>query len=82
MSTISMAGNTRALRQVKATDSNQQEKAKAGREAERIKQEFKIWQIYQDLQTDIFKTIQDVCLYRAKTNDSVIDKWDTFVKGG
>lgn len=82
MNSIQGAATLAAMNQLRAMDEMEAEKVKAQMEVEKAKHEYKIWQLYQDLQTEIFKTQQEVFLFRAKTDDAIIEKWDTFIKGG
>jgi hypothetical protein len=82
MNSIQGAATLAAMNQLRAVDEMEADMVKAQMQVEKAKHEYKIWQLYQDLQTDIFKTQQEVFLYRAKTDDSIIDKWDSFIKGG
>lgn len=77
---IQSAGNMMSLAQLTLTDRLQSEKVAFQMEAQAQKHGWEKWKLFQDLQTEIFKIQQEVCIQRAKTQDKLFEKWDEYIK--
>ena len=80
MNLVNSLSSPMSLFQLQQTDQLQNENVAVQMHAEKVRNDHKIWQILEDLQTDIFKIQQEVCLNRAKVGDKMMDKWDEYFK--
>ncbi len=80
MDPIGAQGSMMAMAHLQLTDELQVEGVAMQMMAQRKKHEWEQWKLFQDLQTSIYETQQEVCLQRAKTQDKIFGKWDDYIK--
>jgi len=73
--------NIFSLTQMQASDYQNATTIGIQMQADAQKQQMQRWKILQDTQTKIFEITQEVTVNKAKVQDKIFEKWDSYIRG-
>ena len=75
-----LGSNYNSYAQFSLTNNLQVEKVITEMTAARIKFEWEKWKLQEDLKTKVYEIQNEVYLEKAKTQDKIMNKWDSFIR--